>query len=83
MVHHETFAGHEQARAEISDEIETFYNKTRLHSSLGYQRPEAFEAVLRGKRYTAPASGPRRRTSVEYQSPVGLHAEGHTDEAQS
>mgnify|MGYP000260870599 CR=1 FL=1 len=35
LVHHETFATHEQARAAIFDYIETFYNRKRPHSSLG------------------------------------------------
>lgn len=31
-----------QARTELFDYIETFYNRTRLHSSLGYKSPEDF-----------------------------------------
>jgi putative transposase len=46
LVHHEQFATHEQARAAIFEYIEVFYNRKRLHSSLGYQSPEAFEASL-------------------------------------
>ena len=33
----------EQARREVFDYIEVFYNRQRLHSSLGYQAPAAFE----------------------------------------
>lgn len=44
LVHHERFATREQARAAIFEYIEMFYNRKRLHSSLGYQSPEAFEA---------------------------------------
>jgi transposase InsO family protein len=44
LVHHERFATREQARAAIFEYIEMFYNRRRLHSSLGYQSPEAFEA---------------------------------------
>jgi transposase InsO family protein len=32
--------------AAIFDYIETFYNRTRLHSSLGYVSPIAFESQL-------------------------------------
>jgi transposase InsO family protein len=46
LVHHEHYATHEQARASIFEYIEVFYNRQRLHSSLGYVSPEAFEAGL-------------------------------------
>jgi transposase InsO family protein len=35
-----------QARAMLFDYIESFYNTTRLHSSLNYQSPAAFESSL-------------------------------------
>ena len=44
LVHHARFATREQARAGIFEYIEVFYNRRRLHSSLGYQSPETFEA---------------------------------------
>ncbi len=46
LVNHERYATHEQARASIFEYIEVFYNRQRLHSSLGYLSPEAFEASL-------------------------------------
>jgi putative transposase len=46
LVHHERYQTHEQARASIFEYIEVFYNRQRLHSSLGYVSPEAFEASL-------------------------------------
>ncbi len=46
LVYLEHFATREQARAAIFDYIECFYNRTRLHSSLGYVSPERFEAAL-------------------------------------
>lgn len=46
VVYHERFATREAARAAIFDYIETFYNRTRLHSSLGYVSPQTFEANL-------------------------------------
>lgn len=48
LVHHEEFATHQQARAAIFNYIETFYNRKRLHSSLGYVSPESFEASMTG-----------------------------------
>ncbi len=46
LVNHEHYATPEQARASIFEYIEVFYNRQRLHSSLGYLSPEAFEASL-------------------------------------
>lgn len=44
LVYLEHFATREQARAAIFEYIETFYNRVRLHSALGYVSPERFEA---------------------------------------
>jgi transposase InsO family protein len=46
LVNHEHYATHEQARASIFEYIEVFYNRKRIHSSLGYVSPETFEASL-------------------------------------
>jgi len=46
LVNHEHYATREQARASIFEYIEVFYNRKRLHSSLGYVSPETFEASL-------------------------------------
>lgn len=46
LVNHEHYATHAQARASIFEYIEVFYNRKRLHSSLGYVSPETFEAGL-------------------------------------
>jgi transposase InsO family protein len=40
--HH--FTTREQAKQEVFRYIETFYNRQRLHSTLGYVSPDAFEA---------------------------------------
>ena len=45
LVHHERYATREQGRASIFEYIEVFYNRQRLHSSLGYVSPESFEAA--------------------------------------
>ena len=44
LVHHEKYATREAARRSIFEYIEIFYNRKRLHSSLDYLSPEAFEA---------------------------------------
>ena len=46
LVYRRTFATHQQARAEIFDYIETFYNPKRLQSALGYLSPLEFEKLL-------------------------------------
>lgn len=40
---HEHYRTREQARASVFEFIEVFYNRSRLHSSLGYLSPEEFE----------------------------------------
>lgn len=45
LTHHERFATREQARSELFDYIEVFYNRQRLHSSLKYHSPAIFEKM--------------------------------------
>ena len=40
---HRAFMGRNEARTDIFEYIEIFYNRERLHSSLGYCSPEDFE----------------------------------------
>ena len=46
VVYHRRFASFAEARTAIFHYIETFYNRTRLHSSLAYRSPIAFESQL-------------------------------------
>ena len=46
VVYHQPFTTYAVARAAIFDYIETFYNRTRLHSSLAYLSPIKFESQL-------------------------------------
>ena len=43
LIHHCDFHTREQARSAIFDYIELFYNRQRLHASLGYVSPAQFE----------------------------------------
>jgi transposase InsO family protein len=45
-VYHRRYATRAEARTAIFDYIEAFYNRTRLHSSLGYVSPTTFESKL-------------------------------------
>ncbi|WP_425508297.1 IS3 family transposase [Tahibacter amnicola] len=42
-IHGERFSTREQARSHVFDYIEVYYNRLRLHSTLGYVIPEEFE----------------------------------------
>ncbi|WXJ94324.1 IS3 family transposase ISCce3 [Neomoorella carbonis] len=43
LVYHRRFKSRAEARVEIFEYIEVFYNRLRLHSALGYETPEEFE----------------------------------------
>jgi transposase InsO family protein len=45
LVHSRRYSTPDEARIDIFDYIEVFYNRQRLHSSLGYQTPVDFEAA--------------------------------------
>ena len=44
LVHQERYQTRDEARRSIFEYIEAFYNRKRMHSSLGYVSPETFEA---------------------------------------
>jgi putative transposase len=46
LVYHEQYATREQAMASLFEYVECWYNRKRLHSSLGYRSPEQYEASL-------------------------------------
>jgi transposase InsO family protein len=46
LVYQTRYATREQARQSIFEYIEVYYNRVRIHSSLNYKSPEAFEAAL-------------------------------------
>jgi len=43
-IHGERFATREMAKAQVFEYIEVYYNRKRLHSTLGYLSPQVFEA---------------------------------------
>ena len=61
----ERFASNADAKAELFDYIEVFYNQQRRHSSLGYVSPAECERVARG----LPARGGRAASSAAMATP--------------
>lgn len=49
LIHHRKYRTRDEARRDIFEYIEVFYNRERLHSSLGYLSPVAFEAAMSGR----------------------------------
>ena len=47
VMHDRLFASRDEARAVVNNYIEVYYNRQRLHQSLGYQTPAAVEAAFR------------------------------------
>jgi transposase InsO family protein len=45
LVHGRHYATRQEAKSEVFEYIEVFYNRHRLHSSLGYESPAAFEEL--------------------------------------
>ena len=43
FVHHENFATKQQAYLDVFEWIEVFYNRQRLHSSIDYRSPVAYD----------------------------------------
>ncbi len=47
LVHHCDFKNRDEARGAIQNYIEVFYNRKRIHQTLGYKSPEQFEKEWR------------------------------------
>ncbi len=47
LVHRRRFPTREAARSAVFEYLEAFYNRRRLHSSLGYMSPESYEETIR------------------------------------
>jgi transposase InsO family protein len=46
LVHHRDYQTRDEARRDIFEYIEVFYNRRRLHSTLGYLSPAQFEVTV-------------------------------------
>ncbi len=47
LVHHQDYKTRQDARSDIFDYIELFYNRRRKHESLGYHTPMAYDSIKR------------------------------------
>ena len=47
LVHHQDYQTRQEARSDIFDYIELFYNRRRKHESLGYHTPTTFDSIKR------------------------------------
>ena len=47
LVHHQDYQTRQEARSDIFDYIELFYNRRRKHESLGYHTPTAYDSIKR------------------------------------
>ena len=45
LVHHVVFEDRDEARAAIFDYMEVFYNRKRIHQTLGFRSPADFEMM--------------------------------------
>ena len=45
-IHRRNYATRDEARADLFDYVERFYNQRRLHSTIGYMSPAAYEASV-------------------------------------
>ena len=43
LIHHQHYPTRQEAKSALFAYIETFYNRRRRHSALGYQSPDQFE----------------------------------------
>lgn len=56
LIHRQSWATRALARHAVVDYIEVFYNRRRLHSSLGYLTPAEYEAQRIHRHKAAPAA---------------------------
>ena len=55
LIHRHAWPTRDQARRAVFEFVEVFYNRQRLHSSLGYVAPAAYEACLASPRRAGAA----------------------------
>jgi putative transposase len=66
------FASKAQARREIFEYIETYYNTQRLHSALDYQAPHQYEAAWKAETNTLSKEKINKKTQIKSQRSISL-----------
>ena len=61
-----------QARREIFEYIEIYYNNQRLHSALDYHTPHQYEAACKAETDTLAQEKINKRTQIKSQRSVSL-----------
>ncbi len=54
LINRRSWPQRQELSTAVFDYVETFFNRERLHSSLGYRSPEAFEAKALAAAKAAP-----------------------------
>ena len=81
-VHNTRYHTRDEARADLFDYIELFYNRKRRHSTLGYVSPKAFLEAWRRRqtemeeRYDSIGLGGEKWREGHFSSPLPLMGEG-------
>jgi len=53
LIYHANYSTIKEAERDVFEYIEVYNNRTRIHSTLNYYSPEAFQTVLTTKRKSA------------------------------
>lgn len=53
LVHHQKYSSRQEAREDITEYIEVFYNRQRKQAQLGYLSPAAYEKQLQQRQLAA------------------------------
>jgi putative transposase len=69
-VHHIVYRNRDEATTDLFRYIEGWYNRWRLHSSLAYESPEAFEQLYRERHEIGLTPSPQKQGKVNLGDPT-------------
>jgi len=90
-VHHQRYRTREEARQDIFEWIDVFYNRVRRHSTLGYRSPAEFEAMatalnpvsMKSREDQSQPISPSWLLVLQLLSPPAPHSLAHTSDTTS